>query len=177
MKGMNGAPLKTVFIHDTVAREGAAHSEESSNIPELLVHDNLNQLTICQRAVVGLRVEVNFYHLAPPSCDQNTVQLFCVLSPPVCVDSSCHTTAVDNVEVRGTKVESGLCVRYKLFCSIWAWVSPLVQVVNLEVEVRGQVGRAHLGCNIHSDNFTPWVGVRNFDRPGCRAEPAVEDAP
>lgn len=56
-------------------------------------------------------------------------------------------------------------------------MSPLVQVVNLEVEVRGQVGRAHLGCNIHSDNFAPWVGVRNFDRPGCRAEPTVEDAP
>lgn len=98
------------------------------------IHDAINKLTICQRAVVGLRIEVNFNHLTPSSCDQHTVQLFCVFTPSVCVDSSCYAPTVDDIEMRGVKIEPVVRVRSKAICSIvLRCLSPLVQVINLEV--------------------------------------------
>lgn len=104
-------PLKMVFAREIVPNRIEGLFRGKQQCPRTWVHDPLDQLTICQRAVIGLRIEVNFNHLTPSSCDQNAVQLFCVFVPPVCVYSSCYAPAVDNVEVRGTKVESGLFVR------------------------------------------------------------------
>lgn len=57
------------FIRETVPKRRYGSFRAKQQRPGNWVHDPLNQLTICQRAVIGLRIEVNFNHLAPSSCD------------------------------------------------------------------------------------------------------------
>lgn len=92
-------------------------SEVRGAIPARLVHGKSDELTICQCAVVRLRIEINLDHLAPPPWHKDPVQLFCVVRPPACVDSAGYAPTVDNVEVRGIEVESGMCVRSNSSCS------------------------------------------------------------
>lgn len=129
--------LKTVLVREIVCGGECVCFGGRQHHDRTLGSQQLGELTVCQRAVVGLGIEVDFDHLTPPSWHQDTVQLFCVFTPPVCVDPPSYAPAVDNVEVGGTEVESGLCVRKGSCCAAQAWVSPLIQVVNLEVQVRG----------------------------------------
>lgn len=90
-------------------------------------------LTVRQRAVVRLRVEIDLDHLAPSSWHEDTIQLFRVVTPPVCVNPTGYATAVNYVEMRGIEVEPTLFVRSIFSCSTRTWMSPLVQVVNFEI--------------------------------------------
>lgn len=127
------ARLKTLPVHEAARMENRWLRGGRGISSTTWLVTTWIRLTICQRAVVGLRIEIDLDHLTPPSWHKDPIQLFCVVTPPVCVDPTGYAPAVDNIEVRGIEVESALCVRPISSSSTRPRVLPLVQVVNLEI--------------------------------------------
>lgn len=123
---------------------------DSSAICHRQCHPNL--LTVRQRPIIRLRVEVYLDHLAPPPAPKRPEYVSNVGLPPILIYGAYHHLAVHEIEFVSRPREPVLCSASSGVCVSFGSDQLFVYVVNLKNKVvwyllRGPHVRAYVDCH------------------------------